>query len=213
MSDATILPFRQPSPAAPVDQPRRVLRLPERRGRVQLPTVRQMQATCAAVESTVVTLRRSYPSIEAFLRSIAGGYPTRTTTGADGRGHGHSDPVGELVASGTIDGIDADVVEDLLDLEAIAALLVQHWSRLARKLPGAGGEEHRALDDLPAGAGHCRCCGRWVPGTNKDRIRAGFCPADHKALLRWRTTASDPTAVEVFIVDRRRQLADVALGA
>ena len=48
----------------------------------------------------------------------------------------------------------------------------------------SGKLEPGKTDATPPGSGTCAACDRWVPGTDADRIRAGYCPADYAAWLR-----------------------------
>lgn len=66
-------------------------------------------------------------------------------------------------------------------------------------------------EHIPAGAGTCLSCSRWVSGAETDRLRSGLCDACRVAVRRM--MAADPKLERAAAVARRRARGDVWDGA
>jgi len=64
-----------------------------------------------------------------------------------------------------------------------------------------------SADHIPAGAGTCLSCSRWVSGAETDRLRSGLCDACRVAVRRM--MAADPNLERAAAVARRRARGDV----
>lgn len=199
---ADVIPFptpTQPAAAAVVDD-RPIVRLPRRGGR-RLPTTSQIKATCAAADSVFRGLARWYPDLEPHLRGAGRGYPARSAGAEPGsRNHDHPDPVGNIVALNRLD-VDPRLVEDILDLEAIAALAISQWGKVVRRLPGS----LPGAVDVNQPRSNCSCCSRSVKGTKNDRLKDGLCGACYMAWQRWKAKTVKVKPDEALPLEQRAE--------
>lgn len=115
-------------------------------------------------------------------------------------------------------GDNSSVVERGLTDQELAH--VRRWDEARRKLALALEAIDHALTgllppeqapELPAGAGSCACCARWVSGSANDRLRSGLCDACRQSVQRM--CHHDPTMDRGAAIARRRsQLASEPVG-
>lgn len=115
-------------------------------------------------------------------------------------------------AAGTAGDPDQDTTRstrwDDIDLR-LARLLRLTWKLGLDLQTTIGGIVAHAqdLDQLPAGAGNCECCGNFIRPDHKNpdrRLRSGYCPACHRDWLRWRQHHHPDRAA--FVRYRRAEL-------
>jgi len=107
----------------------------------------------------------------------ADGMPSGGSDGPSGSGD-HGDPVlGAVMANELVRRTVLGAVADLERAESLVAGALRAFGNVAaQSVPPA--------DADPPGAGHCQRCGRWVSGSDGDRIRSGMCEADYRAWKR-----------------------------
>jgi hypothetical protein len=117
----------------------------------------------------------------------ARGFPASTIGAPGGRGNAELTST-EAAADrpAPFDNVDRDLDRWL----ELAFRVSAHGQDLITRITAhaALDTEHQGRATASAGAGHCLACELWVPGTNNDRLRAGFCNACRVAFQRWRQT-------------------------
>lgn len=147
-----------------------------------------------AIQRAAILAARGYPSSTAGTGVNGGGTSSTSTeraAGVDGDGK-DNDPKLNLTPP-MFAGLD----------ERLAKLLRLTWST-ALSVEEMIGDINSHADDsdpVPVGTGPCMACGLFCRPTGKRpgfRRRAGLCPADHTAWLRWRRQHAEST-IDQFI--------------
>jgi hypothetical protein len=167
------------------------------------------------------------------------GFPRSSTVESDVRHAGAGDPTGEVAArasdverfpgaardaryvgdddsrvASTDDDeptgrpFDVDLAAKQLQ-ELFAALAEARGLMLRVAALDTALSRRRRQAERPAAGGSCLCCGRYVSGGVKDRLRGGLCSTDATAWYRYRSAASERGEFAdsaVFLAQRRRQL-------
>lgn len=114
---------------------------------------------------------------QALADVAADGLPSQSM-GEHGATGDHGDPTASAAVGN--DHLAAKAKEAHLELERAESAIV-HAFRLFTQLAGMT-VAPTAAD--PAGSGNCQRCGRWVSGSQSDRIRSGWCMACYQAWRR-----------------------------
>lgn len=119
-----------------------------------------------------------------------------------------SDSVGDMVARGLHD--PAEATRHRRNIEFLQRTVVQNVTDLMElwhEVAGYATGDIPVPDSVerPSRGGDCLACGRYVPGTDSDRLRAGLCAKDQKHWVRHRGEYPDRQA---WMIARRKQLAE-----
>lgn len=138
----------------------------------------QLKALTRALEERGAQAEQLAPLLAAR------GWPT--SSGAAGNRGGNAELTSVEAAADTDPGTWRDIDTKLrwwiTTTFALADLGQQMLTTIAAR--AAADDEHDGRATGQAGTGTCLACDRWVPGTEHDRLRAGFCDTCRKAWER-----------------------------